>query len=652
MSKPTAYKSEILWFSVFLLTAIFLFWWRVWIPVGSDTMHFTDDVLVKDYPTRLGLFRSLLDGALPLWDRFQFAGWPGLANCEAGFFYPFNWLLIPFVHSPQTAYSVTELTILLHFFIVGLGTYLYARYLGLSVLSSTLAAVIYTFCGFHCAHKKHTNMLYTLVWFPWLLLYAERWLVEKRATPLVIFSLLLALAYLGGHPQAALYLTLILLARFALGCFFQSRETGVFQLRTLARQLATVLAVFALSASLTAIQWIPAWELIKQGERSSANEFQSSSEFSMPPFELADIVLPETIYPEHQVEVFYWGIAPLFLTLFALTCGNLKPLDWFFVILGGLSCLFALGEYIFVYDLSYVLIPGVAWVRAPSRWIYFASLPIALLAGRALHEIMSGQPFASAQNRTLYRLFLTFSGVGIFFFVAVYLYNNPDLDRQSLLTSVTFFLLCSGGYMLLWVLAVYHKISLRLFAILVILLCWLDLGTRYRVFDLKPGKGGYTIDTEVKRLWEIPWSQRTKVYFEGGGNRTLYHGAAQNFDELDGQSPLTPLINLQIRRETALDTYKYPNANLLDLLGVRTILTDMIDRVPPSFRRETSRLFVHPEPTVRAREFSETFYVNPYHQAPLLAIQSLPIHDIAFVDLPTENDTPASPSPLFPKPFL
>ncbi|MEE8395217.1 MAG: M48 family metalloprotease, partial [bacterium] len=64
----------------------------------------------------------------------------------------------------------TEWIVLLHFFIAGLGAYRLARYMGVSPAGSVTAAVAFTFCGFHCAHKKHTNMLFALVWFPWLLL--------------------------------------------------------------------------------------------------------------------------------------------------------------------------------------------------------------------------------------------------------------------------------------------------------------------------------------------------------------------------------------------------------------------------------------------------------------------------------------------------
>ena len=214
---------------VFLIfaAAIILFWWRVWIPSPPDRMHFTDDILIKDYPTRMGLFRQVLDGRLPLWDPYQFGGWPGLANCEAGIFYPLNWPLIPCANSPELAFQVTQWIVLLHFFIAGLGTYRYARYLGLSPLGAGFSAMSFMFCGFLCAHKKHTNMVFTLVWFPWLLLQAERWIRARKSQFLFRMTLLLGLSFLAGHPQSSLYLTLVLTARLMMGIFERKDRKSV-----------------------------------------------------------------------------------------------------------------------------------------------------------------------------------------------------------------------------------------------------------------------------------------------------------------------------------------------------------------------------------------------------------------------------------------
>ncbi|MDX9755134.1 MAG: hypothetical protein RBU29_14310, partial [bacterium] len=641
-----------LWIYAVLAAGILLFWWRIWTPSPADVMHFTDDILIKDYPTRLGLFRTLLSGHLPLWDPYQFGGWPGIANCEAGFFYPFNWLLLPFVQMPQAAFQVSQLLVLFHLFIAGVGAYRLGRIVGLSPTGAVMTAVVFTFCGFHCAHKKHTNMLFALVWLPWLMGLVEQWVRRDRIQPLLRMALLLAMVHLAGHPQASLYITLVLAARLLQAAWLKAAAGGPRRFRVLVKAGGGGLLLLAFSVALAAIQWAPTWELIRQSERSEANQYQRSSEFSMPPYELADLLLPEIVYPESQVEVFYWGIIPLVLAFVTLVTTRWDAFTGYLVALMGFSILLALGDFLFVFDLSYLLVPGMAWVRAPSRLIYFATLPSALLAGKAVHDWLAN-PRLLVQSPSVGLTRRAFQvGMGIACGIAALYYPMVDLaSRRQIVSELMILFLFAGGALLLLSLARHQKISATGLGVLLIVLAWLDLGSQYRMQDLAPGPGGYAMDWEIRRLQQMPWVQRTKVFFDGGGNRELYHGAAQGFPELDGQSPLTPALSWEIRQDTALDAYKRPNRVLLDLFGVNAILTDMVDRVPPGFQRESSRLFVSEALPARARLFQEILPCDPETQQGILTMQTFPFGEVALVDsAPIEER--ASQSGLFPKPFF
>ena len=387
MNSPERRRREILYAALLLAAAILLFWWRIWIPSPTDRLHFSDDVLVKDYPTRIGLYRILLSGHLPLWDPYQFGGWPGIANCEAGFFYPFNFVLLPFVYAPETAFTVTEWLILFHFFIAGLGAFRLARHAGITFEGAVLAAVAFTFCGFHCAHSKHTNMLFAFAWFPWIFLQLEHWLAERTSLSLLRACLLLGLSFTAGHPQASLYMSLVLLSRAMFAAFTHHPRPAESAGKEAAQMLLPILAIILLAFALTAIQWLPTRELILQSARAEANQYQQSSMFSLPPYELIEAALPEVFRPWSQIEVFYWGIPPLLLTLIMIFTGVAASLLQFMLWLALAAVLLSLGEHFFLYDLTYLLVPGTAWVRAPSRWIYFSSFPISLSSGYALDSL-------------------------------------------------------------------------------------------------------------------------------------------------------------------------------------------------------------------------------------------------------------------------
>lgn len=662
MNSISSQRRELFSFAIILAAVILLFWWRVWTPSAADRMHFTDDILIKDYPTRLGLFRLLLQGHMPLWDPYQFGGWPGIANCEAGFFYPFNWLLIPFVNSPEIAFQVTQWLVLLHFLIAGLGAYRLSRTIGLSPIGASMAAVAYTFCGFHCAHKKHTNMFFSLVWLPWILLQAEFWIREKRPFALPAMAALLALAYMAGHPQASLYITLVVSARL-IHAAVADKPSGRVSLPGLIQRGFPLFWVVGAAFALSAVQWLPLWELIQESERSGADMFQRSTEFSLPPLELIDAMFPEALQGWSHVEVFYWGGIPLLLMFLTLFKSALDSFQRFLLLLAILSILLALGEYVFVYDLSYVLVPGIAWVRAPSRWIYFASLPIAILAGKGIDLLLrSHSELAQENDPTFARMGLAW--FGIMGLICLCIMPNVEAEvRLQIVQALLYQVLFSGTFLLGLFLYQFRRISPQGTAMLAIALTWLDLGTHYRTLDLQPGFGGYGEAEAVDTIHDAAFSQRTKVFLGAGGVRDQFHGAAQGFRELDGQSPLTPRLHLELREDTAIPFPDKPNTALLNLLGVGTILTDHKALAKP-FVPDEEPLYVHDTIPSRARVYRELFPVEPDTQREILKLQSFP-YDRVLLSTPHEIGeeseeklkqlkitAPQEDWPLFSKPFL
>ncbi len=663
-------KREYIIIFLLLVVAIALFWWRVWIPNSHDRMHFSDDILVKDYPTRVGLFRMMQEGHSPLWDPNQLGGWPGFANCEAGLLYPLNYVVFPFAHDPQTGFWMTEMLVLLHFLLAGMGVYCFARSLGLNPWGAGMAALVYTFCGFHCAHKKHTNMIFVLAWFPWIFLQLETYFKEKKSSALFLATLLLAISFTAGHPQSSLYMCLILSARILHNAFIQEPSFTSSKLRG---ALITIVFLVGVAFALTAVQWLPTAELIQQGERAEADYYEQSSEYSMPLFELTEIILPDAYRYWEQVEVFYWGIIPLLLIVYALSTTRLTSWHKFFVGLALVSILFALGQNLFLYDLSYLLLPGTAWVRAPSRWIYFATLPVALFAGQGIHQL-TGNPGIYKRKafmrfrRNLWIVLTTC--LVVFGLVMVELFsqghsqivqalNNQSGDTALLkeewsrvMQGVLLFILFAGIFVALIHLTFRKKISAVVAATLLLLFTWSDLATQFRTFELNEGEGGYEINEEAEKLRPADWSYRTKVFFEDGGNRTLYHGAAQGFRELDGQSPLTPELNLHMREDTSLENPEKANHVLFDFLGVETFLTDVGSEIP-HLTRETNHLYHTEETSKRARGLYDAFYTRLKAQRGLLSLQSFPWNYVPLIPEPEEREWEIHKEKrFFPKPFL
>ncbi|MBD3265320.1 YfhO family protein, partial [bacterium] len=305
--------------------------------------------------------------------------------------------------------------------------------------------------------------------------------------------------------------------------------------------------------------------------------------------------------------------------------------------------------------LSYLFIPGIAWVRAPSRWIYFAGLPLALLAGRGLQECVQNASmiFNQVNVARLKNILMVLLGFSLFCF-AVYVLIVDASNASSLFQTFLLTWIFVAAFLILISLLALSKVSPQAFAVMMILLAWFDLATHYRFMELQPGPGGHPVDREVRFIHRADWNHRVKVFFDGGGNRSLYHGSAQRFRELDGGSPLTPEIHWQLREDTSFTAFKKPNMTLLNLCGTGIVLTDMVDKFPPPWERETDRMFIKPSPAKRACFYAERFGAEPEVQRQLLHLQSLPFDRVLFASSKQDEAAPSLDpgQPLFPKPFL
>src|SRR3972149_933524 len=101
------------------------------------------DMFLYFYPNWDYAADAIRHGRLPLWNPYLFMGAPFLANSQTGVLYPLNlalaWL--------PTARAI-NLTIILHVWLAGTGTYIFARRsLGLSRLAAWLGAATFASGG-------------------------------------------------------------------------------------------------------------------------------------------------------------------------------------------------------------------------------------------------------------------------------------------------------------------------------------------------------------------------------------------------------------------------------------------------------------------------------------------------------------------------
>ncbi len=238
-------KSKLIAPLVFVLCLIFFFkafFFSGLLPIPSDLLvglfHPFRDSYAKEYPRGIPFknflltdpitqqipwrdlsFQEMGSGSLPLWNPYQMAGYPLLANIQSAPFYPFNllFLILPF----SLGWSMLIISQPL---IAMIGMYLFLRQEKLSKESSIFASIIFAFSGFMVAWLEWGTIGSTAAWMPLMLYFFSRTVIDKRKLPpSFLLGFAVICSYLAGHTQTFFYEMVILVSYIAF-CFISKKS--------------------------------------------------------------------------------------------------------------------------------------------------------------------------------------------------------------------------------------------------------------------------------------------------------------------------------------------------------------------------------------------------------------------------------------------
>jgi len=237
------------------------------------------DAWKQNFPLRVLAGRLIAEGQLPLWNPYIFGGTPLMASVYPGVFYPPNWL---FALLPGLA--AMHIVVITTYHIALIGTYLYARRIGLDRLSSLVAGMIFTFGAFMVAHLEQTSRIAAAAWLPWILLAIEHLYHRTSWKWISLGALVVALQLFAGEPQMTCY-SAMTAGAYAIFCAF---FRGV-PLKP--RFAVSLIALAAIGVLLSSIQLLPQWELLRQSDRSNI-DYEYFSAFSFPPRQILTFMMP------------------------------------------------------------------------------------------------------------------------------------------------------------------------------------------------------------------------------------------------------------------------------------------------------------------------------------------------------------------------
>lgn len=364
-----------------LLTLLFMS--RVWWPPAGQAIGGLDGRGLF-YPWLTFAREAVRNGRLPLWGASQFAGYPFLSNPQVALFYPPTWLAILLPVEAGISWYVA-----LHIWLAGFGMYLFTRDQSSSRLGALLAGLTFAFSGFMTTRifAGHIGLLAVHSWLPWLL-WLTAWSVRNgRVWASIIAGAPFGLAILAGHTTSLLYVGLIWLA-FVLYLAVQTRQWWL-----VARQ---VILAGVVGLALSGVQTAPLVQFSLESSRASAPSLEFASAYSFPPSHLITLLIPDYFgeptragywsAPNFEELTYYAGVLPLLGLALALRKPSRRA--WFYVIVGVVGLLLALGSYGFLFPLAYEFLPPFRLTRAPGRAAFlFTFAAAALLAeGVAIWE--------------------------------------------------------------------------------------------------------------------------------------------------------------------------------------------------------------------------------------------------------------------------
>jgi hypothetical protein len=343
------------------------------------------------YPWREYAFDLLRQGQLPLWNPYNGAGAPLLANYQSALLYPLNWfgLLLPLAWW-------MSVTAVLHLFIAGWGMWAFTGRLGVPLLGRGLSTLAFALTAYLVARLGTYPTVTAAAWLPWTLWAALGLLGQGAPRDVGWLGLLTGLQLLAGHAQTTWY-SLLLTGAFAAWWTFTHRPIAW-------RRFALIVAGMMLGGVIAAAQLLPTAELLRASQRSGGVDFDFAMNFSYAPARTFNLLMPDFFGTPgdgsyltkekgaYFEDAIYVGLIPLISAVAGVAAWVYRLVRrreqpdysstvpfWLLVVVIGF--VFALGRFSPVFPFLYENVPTFSLFQAPVRWHLWTVAGLAVLAG-------------------------------------------------------------------------------------------------------------------------------------------------------------------------------------------------------------------------------------------------------------------------------
>lgn len=395
-------------------------------------------------------WEALTNGQLPLWNPYNGMGAPLIANYQVAFYYPPNWLQLPF----YLGFGVTGLAIshtilvIFHLIFAGSGMVLLLRDKNIGNFGQTIGGLAFSCCFYLMARVSFFSIIWTVSWLPWIFFFLTRltncdeisFFSRRFRNNLLLLIVAFTMMLLAGHAQTAWY-AILLSVIWMVFYIFNSRN-----LKEKYILLGVLLGALLISFIISGIQLIPTYEYLKESQRAISVDREYALTYSFWPWRFLTFILPFIFgspangtawgYGNFWEDAVYLGLWPLLLSFISLlSILNKKQKNIWEMIFSGviiiLGSSFALGKNTGIFIFLYDHIPTFNLFQAPARFMLWTVFGLAMLSG------FGGELLDQKRDLNIKKFFIViigFLGIGIAsIFATIFLDGLPTSFGTSTL---------------------------------------------------------------------------------------------------------------------------------------------------------------------------------------------------------------------------
>lgn len=353
--------------------------WRLWTPIASARRAFNYDALWEYWGDLRFFTDSIRAGELPLWNPHDRLGYPFHADPQAGVLYPLTWPLAILSALSRGAWWVIPVKALLHLWLLGLGTYAFARRRGLDAAPAYLAGA-FVLLTYPVSKTLWTALTWSMAWAPWALCAIDAWVGKPSRRTAAAVALTLAMAQLAGAPGGFFYALLVALPWAVWAGLARVKQEGGWKTPYARALLTSGGLAFVLFLALVAAQMKATGGLVSQTLRADRDlEFIGASAFGAD--DLFGFLVPRM--PGEGAYLSWIGVLLAAIAVTATTSGATLVLAGTAI----LGVLLAFGDQSGVLPLAASAVPVFGLFRRAHRYLYVTTLPLGLLAAHGLHAL-------------------------------------------------------------------------------------------------------------------------------------------------------------------------------------------------------------------------------------------------------------------------